>query len=268
MEQPVQTLTPQGQQRVAEIAQRQGVSYDAAVTLLSAVSSGGGSMAQFSHPELGGMGQWSRGGMIMVVDMFNHGLKARVDALCNDLAWLLNEPGIFAPPPPQSQGFFGQSHGNWWPDGLGSPASSGGQNDLRYAWFPGSRRLAIQQGGQVSLYDTGDHQIGGVSQQQGGSQSLTFSSQYGTIRVADLPRVDGQGYAPEPPPYQGPTYQSQPFAAQPFAPTPFAPQAFTPQTAPDGDVFATIEKLAGLRQKGVLSEEEFAAKKSELLSRL
>ncbi len=31
---------------------------------------------------------------------------------------------------------------------------------------------------------------------------------------------------------------------------------------------ATIERLAGLRDKGVLSEDEFAAKKRELLGRL
>jgi hypothetical protein len=249
----MQELTAHGQQRVADIAQRHGVSFDAAGTLLRAVWAGGGSMAQFSHPELGGMGQWSQGGMIMVGDMFNNGLKARVDGLCNDLAWLLRDPDVFMAPPAQ-QGFFAQSYGNWWPDGLGSPASSGGQNDLRYAWFPGARRLAIQQGGQVSLYDTGDHQIGGVSQQQGGFQTLTFSSQYGTIRVADLPRVGDPGGRAETPIqaslYQPPAYPQQPAGGG------------------DGDIFATIEKLAALRQKGVLTEEEFAAKKSELLSRL
>ena len=34
------------------------------------------------------------------------------------------------------------------------------------------------------------------------------------------------------------------------------------------DVFATIEKLAELRDKGILSEQEFATKKAELLARL
>jgi hypothetical protein len=33
-------------------------------------------------------------------------------------------------------------------------------------------------------------------------------------------------------------------------------------------VFATLERLADLRAKGVLSDEEFAAKKNELLSRI
>jgi hypothetical protein len=34
------------------------------------------------------------------------------------------------------------------------------------------------------------------------------------------------------------------------------------------DIFTKIERLANLQQKGVISAEEFAAKKNELLSRL
>ena len=34
------------------------------------------------------------------------------------------------------------------------------------------------------------------------------------------------------------------------------------------DVFVTLERLADLRAKGVLSDEEFSAKKTELLSRI
>lgn len=36
----------------------------------------------------------------------------------------------------------------------------------------------------------------------------------------------------------------------------------------ESDIFAKIERLAELRQKGILSEQEFASKKSELMSRL
>ena len=36
----------------------------------------------------------------------------------------------------------------------------------------------------------------------------------------------------------------------------------------EADVFATIEKLAELRDKGILSAEEFATKKAELWARL
>lgn len=203
-------LTPEGQQAVAGIAQRHGISTDAVLTLLRALMAGHGTMAQFSHPELGGMGQWSQGGMTMVGDMFNHGLKARVDAICTELSGLLRaQPSLMAAAPMQSQqqssGLAGVSlfvpggassfSGNWWPEELGQPSSAGSQNDLRYAVFPAARRLAVEIGGRVTLYDTGDHLIGGVSQQQGGDQSLTFTSQYGLVRLDSLPQVGAGGQA-------------------------------------------------------------------------
>jgi hypothetical protein len=44
--------------------------------------------------------------------------------------------------------------------------ASGGQNDARYAYFPQSQRLAILHNGKITLYNTLDHHIGGVQQQQ------------------------------------------------------------------------------------------------------
>ena len=38
----------------------------------------------------------------------------------------------------------------WWPQELGEPASSGGQNDVRYAFFPEKRRLLIETGGKIA----------------------------------------------------------------------------------------------------------------------
>jgi len=46
------------------------------------------------------------------------------------------------------------------------------------------------------------------------------------------------------------------------------PQPVRAETAQEIDIFAKIERLADLQQKGILSAEEFAAKKAELLSRL
>ena len=40
----------------------------------------------------------------------------------------------------------------WWPEDLGEPGTSGSQNDVRYAFFPGSHRLAIQQDGKLAVY--------------------------------------------------------------------------------------------------------------------
>lgn len=290
-------LTPDGRRIIEDLAQKHGFSTDAVTAMLYSVGAGGGSMAQFDHPEFGGMGQWSQGGMTMIGDMFNNALKARVDGLCADLAGALGRR-LFAPAPSsgqfqrQGQGDYGggvslfvdepgRSGGSWWPNDLGYPSSTGQQNDIRYAVFPGTRRLAIEIGGALTVYDTLDHSIGGVSQQQGGDASLTFTSQYGLVRVADLPVVSGPG-APgdarrEPPaPVETPAWAgtSQQMApeTQPFAEAlPSSNQ--TPPAQPAhahsaDDIFAMLERLAGLRDKGILSEEEFAAKKAELLARL
>ena len=273
-------LSPEGLRIVADVAQRHGVSLDAAVALLGALAQGNGRQAQFNHPDLGGMGQWSEGGMIMVGDMFNQGLKHRVDALCNELAGLLHSQpllGAVGQAQSQTQGGGGvslfvagsPSASQWWPAELGSPASTGAQNDLRYAFFAEPRRLAIQQDGRVRVHDTGEHRLSGFSQQQGGGQSLTFMSQFGLVRVADLPLVPPQGDQPQdqppsasamPPPR---TPQAAPWVATVAAPTP-APVA----TLASDDILRTIERLAELRRKDILTEEEFSAKKADLLARL
>ena len=285
-------LSPAGQDLINGIAQRHGFSFDATMSMLDAVINGNGSMAQFNHPEFAGSGQWMRGGMTMVSDMFNNYLKGRVDGLCSELANLVaNQPdlvrsGSFQS---QSQGGYGnsgqqqhhhggggqqQSSGNgfgaaslfvpgtsndWWPSDLRFPNSTGAQNGVRYAYFSQARRLVIDVGGTVTVYDTLDHQIGGFSQQQSVGGTLGFNSQYGLIDVASLPVISSNGQPPRPPaPVQAP-------------PAYLAPAPYRQAAAPSGneqDVFATIERLAELRSKGILGEDEFQAKKAELLSRL
>ena len=75
-------------------------------SMLFSVIAGRGSMAQFSHPEFGGSGQWMAGGATTVSDMFNNAPAARVDALCNEMSALIrSEPGFAADPfQSQSQG--------------------------------------------------------------------------------------------------------------------------------------------------------------------
>jgi hypothetical protein len=70
---------------VERMAEKHSVSPAAVEVMLSALRSGGGRMAQFSHADFGGMSQWSPG-MSMVGDMFNTHLNAKLDALCSDLA--------------------------------------------------------------------------------------------------------------------------------------------------------------------------------------
>jgi putative oligomerization/nucleic acid binding protein len=276
------TVTAEAANAIAEIARRHGLSEDAVLAMLVALRAGGGTMAQFSIPELGGSGQWMRGGMTMVGDMFDNALKARVDALCNELVQLLSSTAVFPPSAAHAEtGLFPSN--NWWPADLGVPTSAGGQNDVRYAFFPGARRLAIQIGGVTRVFDTGEHHIGGVQQQQGGGYgSVIFTSQLGTFGVSSLRDLGTQQAAPTAgapqaaahrPQHQS-QYQSTPppqFAPEAPAPHVTEPPPAEPASGASGDAAAivtAIESLAGLHQRGILSDEEFAAKKAELLSRL
>lgn len=263
----MQQLTPDASLLTRDIAHRHGVSEEAALTLLRAIVEGGGARAQFSHPELGGMGQWSSGGMVQIGAMFDAELKARVDALARELAelapagtrpagamqsqaqrWRDDGPADTLGAEPEPAG------GAWWPAGLGPPSAAGSQDEARYALFPAHNRLAIEAGGRVSLYDTGDHRITGVSQGGGGDGPLMLSSETGRVALADLTEVPTGAGA------------SRPTEAVTRAGA--AAPAVSPSASGGGDAIATIERLADLHAKGILNAEEFAAKKAELLARL
>ena len=270
------TLTPEAESAVADIAQRYALSQDAVLAMLFAVNNGGGTMAQFSIPELGGSGQWMRGGMTMVGNMFDNGLKSRVNGLCGELSQLLATTTVFPRTTADSSGGF--TSGNWWPSDLGMPSSSGGQNDARYAIFPNTRRLAIQANGVTRIFDTGEHNIGGVQQQQGGAYgTVSFTSQFGTFDVSSLQELGTQQVADTPVAAPAPEMSNTAPSYAPdaqngyeSAPT-FTPQDQSPTSGQSGDpnaIVAAIESLAGLHQRGILSDEEFSTKKAELLSRL
>lgn len=277
-------LSEEGQRTLGGIAERYGVSLGAVEHLLMAIIAGQATQAQFNHPDLGGMGQWSLGGMTMVGDMFNNALKANVAGICSELAALVRGTDLLGPQTSHQSQYQGQggvslfvssalSAGNWWPEEFGHPASTGAQNDLRYAFFPTTRRLAIDIGGRVTVYDTKDHRIGGFSQQQSGDRSLSFNSQYGLVNISELDVVRQNGKEP------ADTLTSGTSAAT-AAPSIFAspaPQPAEPQQLarpalealrPDEDIFDKIERLAALHAKGILTDQEFGAKKSELLSRI
>ncbi|PYE18653.1 putative oligomerization/nucleic acid binding protein [Williamsia limnetica] len=260
-------VTPEAESAIADIAQRHSLSQDAVFAMLVAVNNGGGTMAQFSIPELGGSGQWMRGGMTMVGNMFDNGLKARVDGLCRELSQLLATTTVFPPMATADQRGF--TSNNWWPADLGSPSSSGAQNNARYAIFPNARRLAVQTGGVTRVYDTGEHRIGGVQQQQGGaSGSVNFTSQFGTFDVSSLSEI---GSPPQPQSRtqpQAPPTQPQAPPTQPTQSPPVPAQRPLAGISDADAIVAAIESLAGLHQRGILSDDEFSTKKAELLGRL
>jgi len=224
----MEQLTAEGLKVVNDLAQRYGFSQEAVIQMMFAMLKGRGRMAQFSHPEFAGSGQWMAGGMLMLGDMFNHALKARVDGLCQTIAGLLtSQPELFPLGSFQSQSqsgggqqqqigsgasqqmqvgggagqqmqvsasgglFVADPRDTWWPAELGSPSATGAQNDIRYAYFPDSGRLAVQVNGQVGIYDAGEHRIGGFSQQQGGGGGVVFSTPAGTVSLSSLSAVAG-----------------------------------------------------------------------------
>lgn len=257
-------LTEFGSNTINDIANRYGLSQGAVEHMARAVANGGGTMAQFNVPELGGGGQWMMGGMTMVGDMFNNGLQATVSNLCGELSNAQANGDFFT----RQQTIAGSA---WWPEGLDSPSSVGGQNSTRYAYFPNANRIAFDpgNGAPVILLDTLNNSIGGFSQQQSGPGDpfvgITFSSQFGQFPLSSLPRV-GDAFT-----------QNQPMEPEPTAPYQPAPEVVQPQPAPqhaqatpaqDEDILSTIERLAKLRDAGALTDEEFGSKKAELLARL
>ena len=140
-------LTDTARAVIADLSARYGLSPAAVEQMARAVANGGGSMAQFNIPELGGSGQWMAGGMTMVGDMFNAGLQSTVQNLCGELSAAMAAGPFFAAAGGFGPGGLGLGHGtDWWPEGLGAPASIGGQNGMRYAYFPQARRVAVDFG--------------------------------------------------------------------------------------------------------------------------
>jgi hypothetical protein len=215
------------------------------------------------------------GGMTMVGDMFNNGLKATVDGLCYELSNLINNGGIQYKPLPKIEnqnGFMSGNAGNLWGD-LGFPNSTGSQNNTSYAIFSNINRLAIQENGKVTIFDTLDHQIGGAGQQQGGSYSVSFTSQYGNVDLNQLPIISGGNNQPKPNPVNNTTtiVKQEPvqIIQEPIQePIQEVTQSNHTNTAFEEDIFTKIEKVAALKDKGILTEQEFENKKADLLSRL
>jgi len=297
-------LTEHGAAVRSDLSARYGISPDAVQAMMEALVRGGGTQAQFDISELGGMGQWSWGGMTMVGDMFNTNLQALVSNLCGDISQAMQAGPLFQPASTARGSWQGQSQGlgqasggmgqglglgmgaGWWPAELGQPSSQGSQNDLSYAVFPQMQRLAINLAGRVTVYDTGAHEIGGVSQQQSGGASWTFTSQYGTVDLSSLPVVPARDPAPvDPEPIEQAPVAPEPAPAQDVVdPDPPAPVASQPEDAPAAkapvaigsssvlttpeEIFSALERLGGLRDLGILTPEEFDAKKQDLLARL
>ena len=124
---------------------------------------------------------------------------------------------------------------------------------------PRAAALAIEADGALALYDTGDHDIGGVSQQQGGGRSLRFTGRSGPV---DLDQPDA--------PRREPTRRGPPLRARAVPPGPAA-EASPGQRRAGGRQRRPRRRSSARRDRAAracLTEGEFTAKKAELLGAL
>jgi hypothetical protein len=157
------------------LADQHGFSLGAITMLWTGLRASQGHQVQFNHPELGGLGQWQPG-QVMIGDMSDSTLKARVERACAELAQLARQ----LPPPPLLDNFVAL---------YGEARLSGAQNGLRYAYFPRHELLVVQQGERVRKFSTAGYELYGVGQasQNGGQPALRFSTNRGYIDYDELP---------------------------------------------------------------------------------
>lgn len=172
--------------KIQEIAAKYNVSEQTVRTLLDGLKMSGGRQVQFNISELGGMGQWS-GGMVMIGDMFNNGLKAKVAELCSVLAPLSQ---TMAEEEKKQESTASETEKT--PAKKRSSASfSGSQNGHKYTYFASENILEMEENGQVTKYSTDGYALSGVQQSQdNGGRSLRFSYPGGTVSVNDLKRAE------------------------------------------------------------------------------
>src|SRR6202041_4197005 len=102
----------------------------------------------------------------------------------------MNKPNLrtFRPQQPASN--------SSWPSELGIASTSGTSPEMRYAYFPTNRRLAVEWHGVLTIYDTAEYQFRGMLQAHSAETvGISILTQRGRVRLTDLATVS----APPPP---------------------------------------------------------------------
>lgn len=167
--------------KIKEIASKYEVSEGTVRTLLEGLKASGGRQVQFNIRELGGMGQW-QSGMVMVGDMFNHGLKAKVSELCSELVELSQTMEEEEKPKKKTEKQSAASKP--------SATFKGSQNDSHYAYYANDNLLEIEENGKVTKYNTTGYALSGAQQSQSNSlKNLSFTYPGGTVSLKELKKV-------------------------------------------------------------------------------
>ncbi len=162
---------------IKSLSKKYGFSEETIETLLNGLIQSGGNQVQFNIYELGGMGQW-QSGMVMIGDMFNNGLKNSVNNLCYELVELSRKQ-----PEEKSKSKAGKTKEE---DVI---TFKGSQNEDGYQYFAAKNRLEILKNGKVKAkYDTTGFELTGAQQQQNNaSKDFTFQDKNGkTLSLKDF----------------------------------------------------------------------------------
>jgi hypothetical protein len=77
-----------------------------------------------------------------------------------------------------------------WPSALGIASTSGTSAEMRYAYFPQNRRLAVESLGVLTIYDTAEYQFRGMLQAHSAEAvGVSILTQRGRVRLTDLATV-------------------------------------------------------------------------------
>jgi hypothetical protein len=77
-----------------------------------------------------------------------------------------------------------------WPSELGIASTRGTSPEMRYAYFPQNRRLAVEWHGVLTIYDTAEYQFRGMLEAHSAETvGISIWTQHGQVRLADLATV-------------------------------------------------------------------------------
>jgi hypothetical protein len=77
-----------------------------------------------------------------------------------------------------------------WPAELGTASTCGTSPEMRYAYFPKNRRLAVEWRGVLTIYDTAEYQFRGMLQAHSSETvGTSILTQRGRVRLTDLATV-------------------------------------------------------------------------------
>lgn len=174
---------------IKQLAERHGFSPDLAQSLLHELRRSGGRQAQFNDPALGGMGMW-QSGQLMIGDMMNHGLKAKVAAFLSDLAALLEASPDASPEltwRAEKMASMAAQQQSSSSQGTAGGGFSVMQNGVAYRYSAERNELVVNE---TDVYDTTGLRVIGIhSQQQNGRGVLILNTDQGPRQVGDLKRV-------------------------------------------------------------------------------